>query len=936
VARIAHSLVPRFDNYRPQNLLNRVLKVIAKVPEADPARFEALLRGSKRKGGESRDRVAGDFQSIIFSGFDGLPAARDLPDVVLSVASDYLLAPEEDLRRNRYLGASTGVDRYFGIKEELHHDSFPASGIRGPWSHLLQHHPAKALEFVLHVFNHSARSYANPRFDRLEPAWDIELTFADGSTRRQWGNPRLWNLYRGFSVGPYVLQSLLMAFESWLLNYAKGHPQQLDPVLVDILRRSESASLAAVVASVATAHPHISGEALVVLLSARDYIGLDVGRCVAERQAEMMLGIFPQIQPEHKICEAERRAADGLPHRGQSLEDAVIKLQLGPLAPRVYAILDRHKAALPPIGEQNDEDRKWRLSMHRMDLRQCTVSEVEAAPEKPVGAHDDSSDPPRRLIRFDPMEPEPDVKEMMDKSAVRLGAVDARLRILNWAYSNFKGEGDNPASYNPALWQEFLREAMLPQADEEDVMFDPARGGPGILAAVCIRDHWEEMSDVQRDWCIGRVCVEVMVAAERWNDVEQVQRNPGSPDRACAWALSLLPIKSISEGQRSSVQKALAVAVTHPIIEVRWHAVRGIAQNLSTTDRTLANRCINGLALEATLIQIARHEQDGVPYVERREMNNTSADAAKAVRNTFWVPDGVPPNAYEKLDVEEWFGADANAQILTILLNDPDNPATAPAFTRAAQTLVKWWDEDDHRYLDQSHRERNSDSETAISDRLQKFVMRTSYESAKLILEPILSAISYHPREIYWIMQGLTIIEDSTPNTPHYWQLWELFADGVKSAKWASSLNDEHPFGAEMLSAVFLTSSWKDAVRHWRSLEGHAHHVHALFEALPPSWIVLDSYLRFLYHVGERSLPEAFVRVANSLRAGDSQKMLVDSNTVFMLVVLLQRHVYGKPLELKREPTVRNAVLYLLDTLVENGSAPAFRMRDDFVTPVFA
>jgi hypothetical protein len=96
---------------------------------------------------------------------------------------------------------------------------------------------------------------------------------------------------------------------------------------------------------------------------------------------------------------------------------------------------------------------------------------------------------------------------------------------------------------------------------------------------------------------------------------------------------------------------------------------------------------------------------------------------------------------------------------------------------------------------------------------------------------------------------------------------------------------------------------------------------------------VLDSYLRFLYHVGERSLPEAFVRVANSLRAGDAQTILADSNTGFMLVVLLQPRVYGKPLELKREPAIRNAVLYLLDALVEAGSPAAFRMRDDFVTP---
>ncbi|MGB7542448.1 MAG: hypothetical protein WBM28_10580 [Burkholderiales bacterium] len=61
--------------------------------------------------------------------------------------------------------------------------------------------------------------------------------------------------------------------------------------------------------------------------------------------------------------------------------------------------------------------------------------------------------------------------------------------------------------------------------------------------------------------------------------------------------------------------------------------------------------------------------------------------------------------------------------------------------------------------------------------------------------------------------------------------------------------------------------------------------------------------------------------------------MLKKTNTVFMLEVLLQRHVYGRPLELKRNPAIRDAVLLLLDLLVENGSSAAFQMRDDFVAP---
>jgi len=201
------------------------------------------------------------------------------------------------------------------------------------------------------------------------------------------------------------------------------------------------------------------------------------------------------------------------------------------------------------------------------------------------------------------------------------------------------------------------------------------------------------------------------------------------------------------------------------------------------------------------------------------------------------------------------------------------------------------------------------------------------------VLRPVLDASDRHPREIHSIVQDLTVIEDGSPNTPQYWVLWGAFADAVKRAKWVSRLNDRHPSGREMLSAIFLTRWWNDNVRHWRSLEGYAHHVHALFEALPPSSIVLDDYLRFLYHIGERSLPEAFVRVAHSLKRGDAQAMLRRTNTVFFLEVLLQRHVYGRPLELKRDPGVRQAVLFLLDTLVENGSSSAFRMRDDFVTP---
>ena len=311
-------------------------------------------------------------------------------------------------------------------------------------------------------------------------------------------------------------------------------------------------------------------------------------------------------------------------------------------------------------------------------------------------------------------------------------------------------------------------------------------------------------------------------------------------------------------------------------------------------------------------------------------VDDITAAAATTVRERFWQECTIADDAHITVDISAWFGAEASARMLQILGQVPNDPTAVRAFVRASQALVERWSADHDR---ESRRYRNFETESALSELLQGFVMRTTAAFALQVLRPVLGAIDHHPREIDSIVQGLTGIEDSRPNTEHYWYLWSLFADGIRRAKWIARLDEEHPTGSEMLSAIFLTSWWKDDVRHWRSLEGHADQVHALFEALPPSAIVIDDYMRFLYHIGERSLPEAFVRVANSLARGDTHAMLAKSNTVFHLEVLLQRHVYGRPLELKRDIAVRQAVLVLLDILVENGSSAAFRMRDDFVTP---
>lgn len=924
VAGIAYALLPSLEGWRSDDARERLFKIIAKIPKANPARFEAALRGTPSDDERERDRVAEELQELLLTGMEGMPAVRDLPQLMISVASDYLLATEEELRRDTYRQYSTDIDIFFGIRDGRRHDFFPASALRGPWLPLLQSHPGIALKFYYQVFNHSIDWYVHPRLpDALEPAWEIEITFADGTVHKQWVNPRLWTAYRGLSVSPYVLQSMLMALEKWLLEVATRHPEQLDNVLLAILRHSHSGSLSAVVASVAIAHPDLAGEALLVLLSAPDYVRLDRQRMAQESGTSALTNMLPQLQADKKLYDNERKQSNALPHRQRDLEFAISSLQFGSLRARVQALLDQHTAALPEPEGRSREDLLWELALKRMDLREYTLGE----PVTVAAAQSESSGEPAKT--YVPLELKPlgaAVQALVDEGTASQATMNKSLTPWMWAIRVLKGEA---TPEQQLLWRERLTQARGADRDTDDEM--GTRNGPGCVAAVCVRDHWSELTAEERTWCIDVVCSEILRTANRWMDIERIQRHDMAADRRCAGLVAGLLVKVSSDAERTQVREALAAALTHPIQEVNWFAAWSVDAHVWQVDRALALRCANAIALHAGLIE-ERWEQR-----ERREWTPDEAAAlfkyiADEVRAAFQQPEGIPEEAYATVDLDARAGGDAYARILTILAFAPADPATVSAFERASIALVEQWAE--KRKNRGRERRRDFDSEFATKKRIEEFALRAQPEQAGRVLRPIIEAVEEHADEVDSIVHGLTIEEDRRSNPAQYWYLWELFATAVKRANWLKWLDREHPTGDKLLAALFMTRGWKDSVRHWKTLEGQAHRVDSLFEALPRTAIVLDDYLSFLYHIGANSLPQAFARIAGALKEADASKMFARSNSVFLLEVLLQRHVYGRPLELKRDRTVRDAVLYLLDVLVEQGSSAAFRMRDDFVTPM--
>ncbi len=124
-------------------------------------------------------------------------------------------------------------------------------------------------------------------------------------------------------------------------------------------------------------------------------------------------------------------------------------------------------------------------------------------------------------IRLEAKDPEPDLKEMVDRNTPRLARMQNQMGLLMWALRIFKREIEYSDSDE---WRAKLEAAMSFERapTTADQMDDAASGAPDIVAAVCVRDHWREMSDEQRQWSVERVCSAVLATADNWNHIARL------------------------------------------------------------------------------------------------------------------------------------------------------------------------------------------------------------------------------------------------------------------------------------------------------------------------------------------------------------------------------------------------------------------------------
>jgi hypothetical protein len=1009
VVTIAHVLADHFDSYNTRDQQRRALSVIAKCPSADTAGLRRLLGLGENPADQDRDAAirSREFREQVLTGLDGNLIAMQQPDVVIEACRSFFLLGEQDEDEERYRGYLLELEHIFGLDSVTNHAFFPASAYHGPYLALLRWHRQKGLEFVVDIVNHCYDSYVADRpGDRLEPTVEVITTRPDGVCVEYHANQRFYELYRGtMTVGPEWLQTLLMAMELALFELADTNSANLDAWLLWLLSKTNCAAVAGVVASVAVAHPRSAPKTILTLITCREYVMLDRVRMAKEsRSLSAVFDTFPNA--DRQLFVDERKKSDQLPHRKHDLEWAALLLQLGPEAPQVQAILDAHLAALPPLDAQSQEDKSWRFALHRMDLRKYTP-EVRSAhggePAEAAGSDrkegdaaiaeaESSADPSSgAVIALVPNELDTDLAEMSRKTGIEMAEVGDRMGLWMWGQKAYERNSD----VDPSEWRQRLQQASTQKPNSWPML---GESGPAFVAAVCVRDHWSELDETQRSWCVEVVSSIVEAGDEDWSERGQASQGMMDGGGACANALAFILAQEYGSQPASRAASAFSVALTHPSRWMRWHAARAVAEHPTAQGREVVWHCVNAVAFHGTLTQErlghGSRRMEGEEEWERMqravavevrgrflrsletvaagqsadggsrqgfntENNLVSRVPASGIATKMWGPirrwfvsrcqvedpsispsplpsadqPTLPADAFGSMDLSTWHGADAAALSLAMLARSGADQDAVAAHARLASTLVAWWDQEaKDRHSDPGHR-RSHETVLELTKLIARYAHGCAPSDAEEVLAPILSAVDTHPDKAEDVLQEVIFEEDRVRSATNFWHIWRLFAARMESAAWLPRMDDRYSSANSLVRAVFLCSWWKDDARHWTPLEGHAHLLGELLLRLPTSPLALESYVRFLYRVGRRSIPTAFVTVAEYVKR-DPASVLSVSNTVFMLEVVLREWVYGHPAELKRDPRLRESVLSLLDGLVEAGSSASFRMRDDFVTPL--
>lgn len=834
---------------------------------------------------------------------------RALSEEVLCIAEKhwcYLSQQKDDYNFDYNFDHS--IEHYFGLSASLHTEYSPESAFQTPLYLLLNTNPLPTMDMILRVMNYATKCYKSSTLaSKYSECYQIQLHFPDGTIQSQVCSDRLWKMYRGTSVAPNLLKSILMALEKWLLQFVETSDKETSCQVCEyLLRHSQTVAITAVVVSAVIAYPEKLFPISCILLRTKEIFLLDISRLTEEHSSNFFKGI--SLSGRH--FDEERIKSNNLAFRKKRFEEILLGYQLekGPLSEeqwkqqqeQLYTAFDE---ATQDIASWNES---YQFAYYRSDLRKCQVQCQTIAQD-------------RVALSIAPVMPD-HLKKRSTQTQQNQKEFMRHMPLMLWADSKLQHDPSANEKYPQFNDIQLVMDEVhqILEEDKEDFFFNISAAINAC--AVLVQDNKSEMDEHNLVFCkivLLSACLEFVV--------QDTHPTSYKLDKIFPAVASLVSGSAFTADWSSPLFMLLALsiincsqrALLHSIASILWSAVPDAALKLMYA-YTL------WMPQYSSSIPLRLHRITSKEFFEkhRQEIQNLFQKDIFSLKDISF--DGL--EIYQLIALQQMIPSEPMEGSLDFVLKIGEQVWSTLFGSQFSSRKIHRDFEGEYGYLNW----------------LSDYLLNLSEEQQSLLLEYLMNHVQYD-KEFAHLLQDILVLEDRSPRYEAFWKLWNLLRSYIFSA-FERLYPANHVMGGDssigygmgnVLTEFLLAGPfWKEEITSWHSLGKDCIFFYkAAATRIGAHPAVLYSIARILNGIGAQVFFDSGVEWLSDIISNNPQlrQASLPTNTIYYIEEYMYRYVYQHLYSFKSNPLRKREVLNVLNFLVDVGSSFGFLLREDII-----
>ena len=873
---------------------------------------QLIARAFTKKENRESWRLNSFYENVIessLSGIGNLRLIKELPELIIETAWKkwkYIPPQKEDFPEDRFgilARNSLSYEECWGIRDR--HSFFPSGIYKTPFYNLLWIHPIVGLKFIIDFINYSVEFYVNATCEYKHKISQIEIEQNDGTKTELYAACELWAAYRGLSVTNYALESLLMSLEKFLLETAKRKTdvsrENLKFIFDYVLKNSNNIAPIAVLTSVAIAYPGEVEEAMLPLLSVKEFYEWDLSRALHENSA------LTPMDRRISFAQKERLESNQLPHRKKyqrGLRDFILDYQfnVGKLNKEIHQIIDKLKA------QYDGKDVIWKKNLIEMDIRNHKVGEFD---EKLGGflIQPEYDDEVVKFIEFNKESFEADTKS---------------LNISGQLLKTYEKKETIDFSSWLSCYEQYSSSKSL------NILYDR----PITLAVLGLRDFSTNINEEQKTKCIEIITDAIVsILQDTFNRDYSLNMSINIMEKDIALSSFHLLLQNVdSEEDKNGIITTMIYMLFAPFHDHEFDKIIQYFREVFFKQfPNEAKRVWLGL------IKYACYKKANPNFYGNQD--------EKSLKKENDFVQKIASNKNLKLDLAEISLEKSEGYLLARAfvitpydIADMDFESFIKHFIPLLTTDLQH--EENYSYnRNKEKRQIHSESVLDVEFYLAELLLKANSELSKSVLDLIIDPtyqielpnlrrtddlFEFSSKVPEFVIYKLdNIIANSTEEylnqklITNFWALWQYFFDKIK-------VSGKQYF----LAILFLDIKWKEISTHWRPLENKRDFYQSMVKDLGK--YKATSILNVFSTVGEKTfLPESISWLVDIFKS--------EADTTVALLYpsaerLIKRLYYNHISIIKNDKKLIDDYVWILNRMVDFGSSEAYLFRENVIT----